>query len=89
LGAFEDIRMEEQRIDVAPGDVLVFYTDGVTDAMDERGELFEEARLREVILSSAAGSAAEVRQAIADALTTFTGDTEQADDVTCVVVKRG
>ena len=68
---------------------MVFYTDGMTDAMDERGELFDEARLREVVLASAAGSAADVCRAILDALAAFTGDTEQADDVTFVVVKRG
>lgn len=89
LGTFEDIRLEEQRVDLAPGDLLVFYTDGVTDALNADGEMFGEARLKAVIAAHAGGSADEMIDALSGALAAFVLDTEPADDVTCVVVKRG
>ena len=88
LGAFEDVNLTEERINLAPGDVLVLYTDGITDALNAEGEMFGEERLYAVIAASCSGSAQEVLWAITGALAGFMGETEQADDVTCVVVKR-
>ena len=87
LGAFENIELEERSVDVAPGDVLVFYTDGITDALDAAGESFGEVRLAAVIEQECAGGAHEILQAILDAVAEFAGNQEQADDITCVVVK--
>lgn len=88
LGAFENIELEEQRVDVAPGDALVFYTDGITDALNAARESFGEARLATVIRQASAGGAQEILQAILDAVAEFVADQEQADDITCVMVKR-
>lgn len=88
LGTFQNIRLEEQRIDLAPGDLLVFFTDGVTDALDRNGEMFGGERLKEVITANVGGSADELIDAISGTLAAFTRGTEPADDVTCVVVKR-
>ncbi len=46
LGAFEEIELIEERLDLAPGDALVLYTDGVTEAANPDGEMFGEERLR-------------------------------------------
>ncbi len=89
LGAFEEITLGQERIDLAPGDVLVFFTDGVTDALNAQGEDFGDDRLRQVILAHARGSAQEVLWAITGAVAGFVGETEQADDVTGVVVRWG
>ncbi len=89
LGAFEEITLGQERIDLAPGDVLVFFTDGVTDALNAQGEEFGDERLRQVILANARGTAQEVLWAITAALAEFVGETEQADDVTGVVVRWG
>jgi len=89
LGAFDEITLAEERVDLAPGDVLVLYTDGVTDAVNPNGELFGEARLMQVIAGHARGPAADLLRAITAALEAFIGDGEPADDVTCVVVRRG
>jgi len=75
--------------DLAPGDVLVLYTDGVTEAANPAGELFGEARLMQVIAAHARGPAAELLRAITAALEAFIGEAEPADDVTCGVVRRG
>lgn len=88
LGAFEEITLRDDCLDLGPGDVLVLYTDGVTDALNADGEELGEQRLLDVIEASARGSAQEIVWAITGALAGFIGDTEQADDVTCVVIKR-
>jgi sigma-B regulation protein RsbU (phosphoserine phosphatase) len=88
LGAFENIELEEQRVDVAPGDALAFYTDGITDALNAAGESFGEARLATVVREASAGGAQEILQALLNAVAEFVEDQEQADDITCVVVKR-
>ncbi len=88
LGAFEEITLQDDTLDLAPGDVLVLYTDGVTDALNGEGEEFGEQRLFDVVQASCAGNAREILWAITGALSGFIGDTEQADDVTCVVIKR-
>jgi sigma-B regulation protein RsbU (phosphoserine phosphatase) len=88
LGAFADIELDERRVDVACGDLLVFYTDGVTEAVTLYEEEFGVERLREVIAAHAQGSAQEVLQAIVDAVNAFEADTPPSDDLTLVVVKR-
>jgi sigma-B regulation protein RsbU (phosphoserine phosphatase) len=88
LGAFEEIRLEEQRLDLAPGDALILYTDGVTEALNGDGEEFGEDRLAAVIAASRDASADETIGAICGALAAFTGGAEPADDVTVVVVRR-
>ena len=88
LGVLEDIELEEREIDVAPGDLLVFYTDGVTEAMDDGGQQFGKERLRQVLAANADGSAQEVLAAVEDAVRAFTGNTPQSDDIALFVVRR-
>jgi sigma-B regulation protein RsbU (phosphoserine phosphatase) len=88
LGTFEDVEQKEHEISVAPGDLLVFYTDGVTEAMDADGHLFGEERLRAALAADPDASAQQALQAVVDAVNAFTGDTPQSDDCTLCVVKR-
>ncbi len=90
LGAFEHIALTEGQIDLAAGDVVVFYTDGINEAINADGEQFGDDRLRDAVAAAAAGGTAQdVLTAITAALAAFVGETEQADDVTGVVVRRG
>jgi serine phosphatase RsbU (regulator of sigma subunit) len=88
LGILEDIELEEREIDVSPGDVLVFHTDGVTEAMDIVGQQFGEERLRAAVAATPNASAQEIIAAVVDAVKAFTGDAPQSDDLTLLVVKR-
>ena len=76
------------RLDLAPGDALILYTDGVTEALNGDGEMFGEERLWDVIAGSQGSSADETIGALCGALAAFTGGAEPADDVTVVVVRR-
>ncbi|MDX1523255.1 MAG: GAF domain-containing SpoIIE family protein phosphatase, partial [Anaerolineae bacterium] len=88
LGVFEAVTMEEHTAHIEPGDVIIFYTDGVTEAMNANHELFGEARLRAVIDACGTASAPRLLEAVVQAVRDFTGDTPQADDFTLVVAKR-
>jgi serine phosphatase RsbU (regulator of sigma subunit) len=89
LGAFEGIELDERRVDVAHGDLLVLYTDGVTEAVTQDEQEFGVERLREMIAAHAQGSAQDVLQAIVDAVNAFEDDAPPSDDLTLVVVRRG
>ncbi|HVO42271.1 MAG TPA: GAF domain-containing SpoIIE family protein phosphatase [Aggregatilineales bacterium] len=88
IGMFPDILLEDGRVEIAPGDILVMYTDGVTEAMTADQQQFGVARLRETIGTNREASAEAVVNAILNAVTAFVGDAPRSDDMTLVVVKR-
>ena len=88
LGAFGVLDLEDRRIAMTPGDLLVLYTDGVTEARDRRGRLFGERRLGRAVTGAAEGSANDVADAVLDTVMTFAGDVPLPDDLTLLVVKR-
>lgn len=87
LGAFPDSAYEEERLDLLPEDVLVFYTDGVTDARNGDGEMFGEERLLSLIQEVRGRNAPQIRQAVLDSLEAFVRPAPQFDDITLVVLK--
>lgn len=87
-GVVEDIDPPEQLIQLAPGDALFLYSDGVTEAMNERREEFGEDRLRRVLEQSRHHSAAEIVERVLDAVTSFVGGADPHDDITMSVIKR-
>jgi serine phosphatase RsbU (regulator of sigma subunit) len=87
LGAFRGIGLEEREIDLAPGDSLILYTDGVTEARDHDGQLFGDERLASAAMA-ARGRADAILESIANAVSAFTAGAPQADDLTMVVVQR-
>jgi serine phosphatase RsbU (regulator of sigma subunit) len=88
LGMFKTIELEEQEIEVAQGDMLLFHTDGVTEAMNMAGQMLGEERLRAILATDTEASAAQIQQAVVAELEEFTGGTPQSDDFTLFVVKR-
>jgi sigma-B regulation protein RsbU (phosphoserine phosphatase) len=88
LGAFGQTWLEDGEVDIAPGDYLVLYTDGITEAVDDERNFFEEGRLHSVVTANNGNSAQEVLGAIVDAVRAFAGDEPQSDDLTVCVVRR-
>jgi len=86
LGSFETATFKERHADIGPGDVLVLYTDGVTEAMNRSNDLFGEDRLREVIRSRKTETAGTIVRGIWETARAF-GDGELADDLTVVVIR--
>jgi sigma-B regulation protein RsbU (phosphoserine phosphatase) len=88
-GARFDEILEEAEVPLRSGDLFLFFTDGLSEAMNGRAELFGERRLRDVIES--AGNVREEASALKDriltAIRTFVGDAAQNDDMTMVILK--
>jgi serine phosphatase RsbU (regulator of sigma subunit)/pSer/pThr/pTyr-binding forkhead associated (FHA) protein len=72
---------------LAPGDKLVIYTDGVTEAQNAAGDFFGKRRLREIVTAHAAASCQPLHDAIQQAVTDFTEAAPQSDDITLVVLE--
>lgn len=88
LGIEEGAPYVQHRLSIEPGDVVLLYTDGVTDAMDRNGEAFGLSRLKRVLRENHSNGAGEILSAVRNALEGFTGGLPQYDDVTLVGVKR-
>jgi sigma-B regulation protein RsbU (phosphoserine phosphatase) len=88
MGIMTGIELEQREVRLEPGDLVLFYTDGVTDALNDAMEEFGLERLRDVVEAHRTESAADVVRAINRAVAEFVGDTPQFDDLTLVVLKR-
>lgn len=89
LGMFENLKYEERPLGLSPGDIIVFYTDGVTEAKNEKEEEFGTRRLKQVINDSHQLNASRIQENIYRAVKDFTGSLHQADDLTMIVIKVG
>jgi sigma-B regulation protein RsbU (phosphoserine phosphatase) len=88
LGVLPEVALRDQQIKLENGDVLVLYTDGVTDALDARGREFGLERLERSIVASRRRTAEDIVAAIQKAIDDFVGDEPPFDDLTLVVAKR-
>ena len=88
LGIMPDADYRQGLTKLHPGDVLVIYSDGVSEAQSPSGEEFGATRLYDVVARNLDASAAGIRDRIESALTKFSQGTPAADDITLVIVKR-
>jgi serine phosphatase RsbU (regulator of sigma subunit) len=83
---FADL-LDEQRIDLAVGDIITLYTDGISEAMNAAGDLFGDARLSRIIEEHGHLSSGELRERILREIEAFVGGADQHDDMTMILVK--
>jgi sigma-B regulation protein RsbU (phosphoserine phosphatase) len=83
---FEQV-LQEAEAPLATGDAFVFFTDGLSEAMNERAELFGERRLRDLVDRSHALGTEELKEAILAEIRAFVGEAAPHDDMTLVVLK--
>lgn len=88
LGILDDLSLQREQAVLEAGDLLVLYTDGVVDALDEAGEEFGQARLEAILLENRRRSAGEVVDAMLAAIASHAGATPLFDDVALVVLRR-
>jgi sigma-B regulation protein RsbU (phosphoserine phosphatase) len=87
IGLVEDAQYRVATVSVKPGDLLVLYTDGVTETTDMAGEEFGDERLSSVVELNAQASAGEILHAVRRELARHGGDQPLSDDTTIVVQK--
>jgi sigma-B regulation protein RsbU (phosphoserine phosphatase) len=88
VGAFPDVPYEESHLKLESGDLLVCYTDGITEPENEYGEMFGEDRLIEMLKSHSTQEAGQVADAIVRAVRDWTASPELQDDMTLLVARK-
>ncbi len=88
VGCFAGARYGESRVKLEPGDLLVCYTDGVTEPENAYGEMFGEPRLYALLSEHAAMGIEELGRLIQDEVARWTESTELQDDFTLLLVRK-
>ena len=88
LGVMPDLEYQEVSTTLSPGDTLILYTDGVSEAMNAESEEFGVERLQQIFANHPPTSAQAAIEAIMQGVSDFAGGTPQSDDVTCLVLRR-
>jgi len=87
IGAMENSEYTASELPLESDDVIVLYTDGVTEAVNPHDEMFSEERLRNVVKACANSSAQDLIERILEEVKSFCGDRAQSDDITLMVIK--
>ena len=82
VGTFDGVEFEQQSIEMEKGDILLFYTDGVTEAQNIRDEFYEDDRLKDLLEQKKFASAHDMTNAVFRSVVRFIGRADQFDDIT-------
>lgn len=88
MGMFDTGKWKQQSHQLAPADVLIMYTDGVTEAQDMAGNLYSEDRLLKTIRANPVLSCDHMRDTVVTDIHLFVGNAPQSDDITLMLVMR-
>ncbi len=88
LGILSPVEFQQKTLLMAPGDVVLFYTDGLNEALNRSGDAFGDDRLASLLAEVRHLPAEGIAEAIESALSEFVGDISQYDDLTLIVLKR-
>jgi len=86
LGILEDVEYVDTRLNLGPGDKIVFYTDGIVEAMNTDEEMFGFERLMEVLQAARHHDVTSVMNETIERVNAFAGDKPQHDDITIIVL---
>jgi len=87
VGVMEDVAYKTDRVHLKPGDSIFIYTDGITEAMNEGGELFSEGRLKSGLIELHGKAIQEIIEGIMKEIHSFSQGAEQSDDITMLAVR--
>jgi sigma-B regulation protein RsbU (phosphoserine phosphatase) len=88
LGMFDFASYQPSALQLDKGEILVVYSDGITDAENAQQDMFGEARLLEVMRRAAPAGSEALRRQVLEAIDEFIQDTPQTDDITFVVIEK-
>ena len=88
MGFVPDFQYTQEKVVFDPGTVLLIYSDGITEAMNQKEEEFGEERLMSVLQVNLKRPAEKIIQCILDAVSQYVGEVPQMDDMTLLVIKR-
>ena len=88
LGVFEDAKFGERELQLKPGETLLVYTDGVTEAMNQAKDLFGEDRLEKAVTGVAHLSPEKIAERVIEQVEGFVLEAERSDDITLLAIQR-
>lgn len=88
LGVLPDMPYQSETIHIEPGQSLVIFTDGITEARNSEGEFYDETRLEEWLRKNLNGSASESLEKLIQQVLEFQGKASQFDDITAIIIRR-
>ena len=88
VGMLPELEYDALTFELAPGDRLFLYSDGVTECANPHGELFAEARLTQLLEATADLPVAVVAERVGQALREWKGDDNHQDDITLLILER-
>jgi len=88
VGAFPFSKYEESKIELRSGDLLVCYTDGITEPENEYGEMFGEERLIELVAKNADRDEGQIIETVMESVRQWTGVPELSDDMTVLLARK-
>lgn len=88
IGAFDIFDWKEETLELGVGDFLFMFTDGVTEANNTDGEMYEDHRLKRFLLNSRNQSPEELTESVLNDIHDFIGDAPQSDDITMLILRR-
>lgn len=88
-GLFEKAAYDEETLQLGPGDMLVIFSDGISEALNGAGEEFGDHRILECLREHAGGHVGEILDCLVHSVKAFAAGTVQSDDMTAVVVRYG
>jgi sigma-B regulation protein RsbU (phosphoserine phosphatase) len=88
VGAFSFAKFTESRVQLQPNDLLVFFTDGITEPENEYGEMFGEDRLADLVARNADRGEDEIIELVLESVRQFAGAGEAQDDMTILLARR-
>jgi sigma-B regulation protein RsbU (phosphoserine phosphatase) len=88
LGIIDDQRYQSDVLELEPGQKLVIYSDGVTEANNSEGQMYGEQRLKEFLLKHGDVKAQDLLEQLLSEIEIFQGDQSQSDDITVIVIER-
>jgi len=88
LGAFDFAEFNATPFELHRGDILLIYSDGLTEAEDPSGQMFGEERVKEILLKHGELGAKQVHQVLLSVIQEFTHGRAQTDDMTFVIAQR-
>jgi sigma-B regulation protein RsbU (phosphoserine phosphatase) len=83
-----DIAYDMETIKLQHGDIILMFTDGITEAMNSEDEEFDEHRVEAILKNEVQSAAQEVVERVTNAVKEFVRDAPQSDDITMVCLKR-
>ncbi len=88
VGIMPEAQYDESTIDINPGEFLILFSDGITEAMDSAEEEFGDKRLTDIVLNNRKESVENIIDIIFGEVKLFAGSSPQMDDMTVVIIKR-